>query len=98
MTSLAVGQTVQVPCEVQRGAFPTEMLVTVETSEGPISGFVRAENVVGVKGHDGFIVATVRDISSDIVTVVLSGSFFTTTGIAYLNRDWANSHLQMAHA
>ena len=98
MKKFSVGQTVRIPCDVQRGAFPTEMLVTLETAEGPISGFVRAENVVGIKGHDGFIHATVTDISSDTVTVILRGSFFTTTGLAYLKRDWANSHLQAAHA
>ena len=98
MQKFAVGQTVRIPCEVQRGAFPTEKLVTLETAEGPISGFVRAENVVGIKGHDGFIEATVEAISSDTVTVFLRGSFFTTTGLAYLNRDWADSNLQAAHA
>ncbi|MGH8614449.1 MAG: hypothetical protein ACREYF_21115 [Gammaproteobacteria bacterium] len=97
MSNFTIGQTVKIPCEVQRGAFPTELLVTFDTAEGPVSGFVRKEGVEG-EGHEGFIRATVTAVSSDTLTVMVQGSFFTTTGLAYLRRDWANSHVHPAHA
>lgn len=99
MAKFNVGEIVEIQCEVQAGAFPTEVLVTLDTVEGPISGFVRKEAIKRVKGHEGYIRATVKDVSADTLTVVLQGSFFTTTGLAYLKRDWANAHVQpVAHA
>ena len=98
MLKLSQGKTVRIPCEVQRGAFPTELLVTFETAEGPVSGFVPSENVERSKGHEGFIRGIVKNVSSDTVTVEVHGSFFTTTGIAYLKREWANTNLQLAPA
>lgn len=96
MSSFAPGQSIRIRCEVQRGAFPTELLVTFETAKGPISGFVRSESVEQVEGQEGYIRATVKDVSRDTITVVVHGSFFTTTGLAYLNRDWANLHVKPA--
>jgi hypothetical protein len=98
MADFKSGQTVRIQCEVQPGAFPTELLVTFETAEGPISGFVRREVVKLGKGHQGFIPAIIKEVSRDTVTVMVEGSFFTTTGLAYLKRDWAESNLQPAHA
>lgn len=98
MPSFKPGQTIQILCEVQRGAFPTELLVTFETAEGPVSGFVRADSVKRSNDREGYITAEVKEVSADTLTVVVHGSFFTTTGLAYLNRDWANSHVQSAHA
>jgi len=97
MPSFAPGQAVRIRCEVQRGAFPTEVLVTFETAEGPLSGFVRRENVERAEGqHEGYIRATIQEVSGDTITVVVSGSFFTTTGLAYLNREWAKEHVKPA--
>src|ERR1700730_14849259 len=53
MSQFSVGQHVKIQCEVQRGAFPTELLVTFEAVEGPISGFVRSEDVQRLDGHKG---------------------------------------------
>ena len=96
MASFAPGQSIRIRCEVQRGAFPTESLVTFETVEGPISGFVRSERVERTEGHEGYIHATVKEVTKDTLTVVVEGSFFTTTGLAYLSRDWAKSHVRPA--
>lgn len=98
MPKFTPGELVRIPCEVQRGAFPTEWLVTFETAEGPVSGFVQSDYVERAEGHEGFIRGVVREVSADTVTVEVHGSFFTTTGLAYLRRDWANSNLQLAHA
>jgi hypothetical protein len=96
MRQFSVGQQVKIRCEVQRGAFPTELLVTFETREGPISGFVRSEDVQRIERHEGLISATITEISSDSITVIVKGSFFTTNGLAYLKRDWADSNVQAA--
>lgn len=97
MSEFSVGQQVKIQCEVQRGAFPTELLVTFEAAEGPISGFVRSEDVQRLDGHKGLISATITAVSSDTITVIVKGSFFTTTGLAYLKRDWANLNVQSAY-
>ncbi len=96
MANFNAGQRIRIRCEVQRGAFPTELLVTFDTAEGPVSGFVRSENVERTEGHEGYIGATVKKVEGDIITVMVEGSFFTTNGLAYLKSDWANSHVQPA--
>jgi hypothetical protein len=98
MPRFAPGQTVQISCDIQPGAFPSEYLVTFQTTEGPVSGFVRAEHVRRA-GHDkGYIFATVHGVSEDTLTVIVRGSFFTTTGLAHLSTDRANSHVREAHS
>ena len=42
----------------------------------------------------GFVRAVVQAVSENTVTVVVSGSFFTTTGIAYFPLTWAGNNLQ----
>ena len=99
MEKFEQGDQVQIQCDIGPGAFPTEFLVTFETVDGPISGFVRRENVVrSDKGDVGFISGTVEEVTDDVITVLVRGSFFTTTGIATLKRDWANKHVQVARA
>lgn len=78
------GDKVLIPTEVGDGAFPNEKLVTVSTQEGPVSGFTRAEHIVS--NNDGqFLMAEVRNVSEQSLTVRLFGSFFTTTGVAHLS-------------
>jgi hypothetical protein len=75
------GEKVLVPTAVGAGAFPNERLVTIETKEGPISGFARNDFVVS-KPSGEYLLAEVKNVSTDSLTVRLFGSFFTTTGIA----------------
>ncbi|MDE2227577.1 MAG: hypothetical protein KGM97_09295 [Alphaproteobacteria bacterium] len=98
MASFAAGDSVQIPCEVQVGAFPTECLITFETLEGRVSGFVRREALRDISGSKGFLPATVVDVKKDTITVRVQGSFFTTTGLAYLKRDWADSNVRPLRA
>ena len=98
MTRFAPGQVIQIACDIQLGPFPSEYLVTFQTAEGPVSGFVRGEQVRSAGEHQGYIFATVQDISEDTLTVVVRGSFFTTTGLAHLKTDWAQSHVREAHS
>jgi hypothetical protein len=100
MARFAAGQPILIPCDVEPGAFASEFLVTFETLEGPVSGFVREDNLqrIGAEGGGAYVFATVKDVSEDTLTVVVRGSFFTTTGLAHLKTDWANSHVRAAHA
>lgn len=75
------GETVLVPTNVKAGAFPGERLVTVSTSGGPISGFAKADAIVN-RGTEQYLVAEVKNVSAQTLTVKLTGSFFTTTGLA----------------
>lgn len=80
----APGERVLVPTQVEAGAFPNEKLVTVETQEGPISGFARADLIVQrPSGH--YLMAEVKTISESSATVKIIGSFFTTTGLANIS-------------
>jgi len=99
MQKFSIGQAVQIRCEVRPGPFPAEFLVTLDTIEGPISGFVRGDNFrKSSSSNDGYVFATVTDVSEDTLTVMVRGSFFTTNGLAQLKRDWANSHVREARA
>jgi hypothetical protein len=84
MSFPAPGEKVYVPTDVDEGAFPGENLVTIETKTGPISGFAKADNIRTADG-DAYLLAEVKDVSDDTLTVRLYGSFFTTTGLAYLS-------------
>jgi len=96
MASYTPNQSVLIRCEIQPGPFPTESLVTFQTADGPVSGFVRSEAVRKLADGEGYISAVVKDASSETVTVIVEGSFFTTNGLAYLNRAWADSHVSLA--
>lgn len=79
------GQTVLVPTDVQPGAFPDEKLVTVNTISGPISGFAK-NNFIVSRNNSNYLQARVKNVSTNVLTVVLFGSFFTTTGLADIRK------------
>jgi hypothetical protein len=88
--SYRVGDSVLVRCSVQNGPFPDERLVTVETAEGRISGFVRQANLEPdpADSEHAFLRGTVVAATDDSVTVKLFGSFFTTaTGVALVAKN-----------
>jgi hypothetical protein len=76
-----IGDFVGVKCEVQPGPFSDEHLVTVETVDGAISGFVR-ESELRQEGDEWQVRGKVRRVSPDAIEVWILGSFFTTNGIA----------------
>jgi hypothetical protein len=83
---LTVGDVILVPVKAESGPFSVECLVSFNSLDGPISGFIRADQVV--KRRDkAFIRAQVLKTTSDSITVQLHGSFFTTTGLANIHRD-----------
>lgn len=94
MAGFHADQDVLIPCVVEGGGLPGEAFVTVESAQGPISGFVRTEFVLS-KGEHNLIRARVLSISPDIVVVQMPGSFFTTaSGRTAVRLEWADANLQ----
>lgn len=80
--SLRVGEAIEIPCTFQPGAFSGERLVNIDTSHGPISGFVRVEDLRERDSSNGSVRAVVSAVDGEEVEVRIRGSFFTTNGIA----------------
>jgi hypothetical protein len=99
MRNFKRGQSVNVPCEIQPGAFPGERLVRIHTDRGEISGFVKAEYLTNPRGPSGYVQGTVVEVDRDAVKVRLPGSFFTSAlGTASVSTNWASEHLTSAVA
>jgi hypothetical protein len=87
--TLEVGDLVGVPCTIQAGPFPDELLVNVETKDGLISGFVKKSNLTVDTSdpHRGLVKGIVVEVNES-TTVKLFGSFFTTAqGVALISRS-----------
>lgn len=93
MANLEPGENVGIPCQVSNGAFPGEYLVSFDSINGPVSGFVGADALESHADGETYLIATVVQADQDTVTVWIKGSFFTTTGLAYFRREWAGKHL-----
>jgi hypothetical protein len=91
MPKFEPGEGVAVPATVQQGAFPGESLVTISTNSGQVSGFVRERDFVEVGKT---VRAIVRESTTAILAVQLSGSYFTTNGLAQFSADWANKNVR----
>ena len=87
MTFMA-GDFVGVKCQVKKGPFDNEQLVTVETIDGMISGFVKSTELRETAGQ-WEVRGRVESMSGSIITVMINGSFFTTNGIANISSDLA---------
>jgi hypothetical protein len=92
MAEFEPGNEVAVPATIQPGAFPGEYLVTVSTLTGPVSGFVRDQDMVAPKET---IHGLVRNATASVLSVVLSGSYFTTNGLAEFSADWARQNVKV---
>lgn len=89
MTQLKPGLVIGIPCEVLKGPFAGEHMISVETVDGWISGFVMDENLK-IEGDKAYVRAEVRRLISDeVMEVLLAGSFFTTNGIATIPQEIA---------
>ncbi|MGB8278692.1 MAG: hypothetical protein WCF20_12275 [Methylovirgula sp.] len=84
------GDFIGVSCEVEPGPFDDERLITVQTVEGPISGFVK---VTELRETDSRweVRGKIQEVNDATIKVRIYGSFFTTNGIASISR-----HLAMA--
>jgi hypothetical protein len=88
MSEMSVGDAVGIQCDVRPGPFSGEKLITLETVDGPISGFVLETNLKQV-GTQWYVRAVIQDIEQDVLTVRVRGSFFTTNGLASVPRQYA---------
>lgn len=79
--ALMVGQQVWILCSVQPGPFSDEPLITIDSIDGPVTGFVSSEELSSDQDQDR-VRGIVRGIESDHVEVWIRGSFFTTNGLA----------------
>jgi environmental stress-induced protein Ves len=91
MPKFEPGEAVAVSADMQPGAFPGEYLVTVPTVGGPVSGFVRDQDIVDANKT---IQAVVRESTASGLSVQLSGSYFTTNGLAELPVEWAKQNVK----
>jgi hypothetical protein len=88
MTKYLIGQKLKIPCEVSPGPFSDEWLVTFDTIYGRVSGFVSADDLVDVEDDKGFLrCEIVRTTPEGVIIVRVNGSFFTTNGLAYLDKE-----------
>jgi len=83
--ALTIGQQVWIPCKVQPGPFSEEPLVTIDSIDGPMTGFVNLDELK----EDHFVRGLVRNVTKDHVEVWIRGSFFTTNGLANVSADLA---------
>jgi len=81
MPSFNVGDYIALDCEVQPGPFDEERLVTIETVDGMISGFIRRSELREDNGR-WQVRGKVRSFTPNSIEVLIRGSFFTTNGIA----------------
>jgi len=84
--ALMVGQRVWISCRVQPGPFSDEPLVTIESIDGPVTGFVQSDELsldqTKVRG-------IVHGIEKDHIEVWIKGSFFTTNGLTNVPTELA---------
>lgn len=85
MENIEPGATILIPISVGQGAFPAERLISFEAEDGQISGFVQVSQIIDVEGSP-FLEARVLEIAAEKIAVKVHGSFFTTTGLAYIPR------------
>lgn len=88
MEKIEPGIKIQIPCDVQPGPFSGERLVTFDTLDGPISGFVK-ENDLKSRNGKWSIEGIVQSVEADHLVVKVRGSFFTTNGIANVSKEMA---------
>lgn len=86
--ALTVGQEVWIRCTVQPGPFSDERLVTIESVQGPVSGFISNDELKEARGEHR-VRGIVRSIGQTSVEVWIRGSFFTTNGLANVRTELA---------
>jgi hypothetical protein len=87
--ALTVGQQVWIRCTVQPGPFSDEPLVTIESIEGPVAGFIASDELKKEPGGEHSVRGFVRSIEKTFVEVWIRGSFFTTNGLANVRPELA---------
>ena len=92
------GQLINIPCKLFPGAFSHEVMVIIDSMEGEISGFIRRDELARIEGDYGYVKGRIVDVSENTITVLLKGSFFTTTGLTEFSPEWAESNAEVVAA
>ena len=92
-SEITEGVKVRVFCTKGPGAFLNEYLISIDTADGIISGFIDADAVEETDAGANYVWGTVHKIDGEKVVIGLPGSFFTTTGIAHFSRQILESSL-----
>ena len=87
--ALAPGQEIWIHCKVQPGPFSEELLVTIDSIDGPISGFVRSDELKDGPDGQSRVRGIVRSVGRDSVEAWVKGSFFTTNGLTNVRPELA---------
>ena len=87
--TLRTGQEVWIRCTVQPGPFSDEPLVTIESIQGPVSGFIKSDELKDDAGGSQRVRGIVRRVEKTFVEVWIRGSFFTTNGLANVSPELA---------
>ncbi len=88
MSEMKVGDIIGIQCDVRPGPFSGERMITFDTVDGPISGFVREPDLTQ-KNSQWYVRAIIQDIQDEVLHVRVKGSFFTTNGLASVPRKYA---------
>jgi hypothetical protein len=86
MSGMKVGDVIHILCDVRPGPFSGERMITFNTVDGSISGFVRAADLKQINSK-WYVQAVIEDIKEDELKVRVKGSFFTTNGLATVQRQ-----------
>jgi len=90
MAVMKVGDVIAIQCDVRPGPFSGERMITFDTTDGPISGFVR-DSDLNEQDSQWYVRAIIQDIRDDLLEVRVRGSFFTTNGLATVPRRYAQA-------
>jgi hypothetical protein len=88
MGKIERGSNIRIKCQVKPRPFAGEHLVAFETLDGLISGFVRDRDLISDQSG-WFLHGVVQRVEPLSITVRVPGSFFTTNGIAVIQRETA---------
>lgn len=88
MAKFEAGTVIGIPCEVKPGPFSEERFISFDTTDGPVTGFVR-ETDLNETDHRWRVRAVVVNVLEDVIEVRVRGSFFTTNGLATIQRSAA---------
>lgn len=94
MARFRSGDSFNVPCIIEPGAFPDEKRVTIRRTagKGDLCGYVRREQVQFANHNRGFVRGVIVDVKTDCLMVQIPGSFSTPSGHAALRIRCPEAH------
>jgi hypothetical protein len=94
MSKFHRGEMVAFRCVVAPGAFPKEFLITANLDSKDISGFVREDQISSKTNGHAFLHGRVVDVTTDCLSLLVRGSFFSSNGFFDVSPNWATQNLR----